>query len=245
MTTSSCVRASCEWRHRCETYFWNPRMPFDVKFEIEKSTGILLERDPQQRSHLVFRGSSSTPPKQYHSELRFEAALPERNLYSLHVEATAPRQWFSEADFRRDAARAFEYWTRDLKTTARPGFLDSASRDLYEERVAATLERESQEANREEDEAPIRAVQQAVLEELRKGKSFRTAHHEGGTRIYFDGRRFVKSTCGEEQSRQVFDSEDQILAFIRSFYDWESRRDAYPHRPPELEVWRFIRKELS
>ena len=74
--------------------------------------------------------------------------------------------------------------------------------------------------------------------------SFRTVHHEGGTSIYFDGKNFVRSEYGESESFKILGTEDEVLDCIRELYDWESRRDSFPHRPPELEVWGFIRQLL-
>jgi hypothetical protein len=37
-----------------------------------------------------------------------------------------------------------------------------------------------------------------------------------------------------EESLTVFQTDEELLTCLRNFYDWESRRDTYPHRPPEL-----------
>jgi len=233
-----------EWSEHYQTYLWRPRVPFDVKFEIERATGILLERDRRQTGQLIYRGASSIPPNRYQAQLRFEAALPQRNLYSMHVDVTAPRDWIGEADFHRGANRAFAYWTRNLQGVVDPGSLASASREIYDQRVAKTLALELALANRKEDMAPISAIQQAILDGLRRGRSFRTAHHESGMTIYFDGGQFIKQVYGVEESREIFARDDQIIAYLRAFYDWEARRNMYPHQPPELEVWRFIQRQL-
>ena len=60
----------------------------------------------------------------------------------------------------------------------------------------------------------------------------------------FDGKTFVRSEYGEEESVSVLATDDETLDCIRKFYDWESRKDSYPHRPPELEAWRFIQGQL-
>ena len=88
------------------------------------------------------------------------------------------------------------------------------------------------------------ALKQEILAELRRGKSFRTAHHEGGTAIYFDGKTFVCSTYGEEESLKLLGTDDEALERIRELYDWDSRKESFPHRPPDLEVWRYIQRQL-
>jgi hypothetical protein len=76
------------------------------------------------------------------------------------------------------------------------------------------------------------------------GKRFATAHHEGGTRLYFKGTKFVREDFGLEESLTEFSTDGEMLTCLRNFYDWESRKGTYPHRPPELDVWKFIQREL-
>ncbi len=95
-----------------------------------------------------------------------------------------------------------------------------------------------------DDGEAIRAIQQGILNGLRQGKSFSTAHHEGGTRIRLVGDVFVVADYGESEERAEFRSDESFLARLREFYDWESRRDWHPHPAPELEVWRFIEKQV-
>jgi len=75
--------------------------------------------------------------------------------------------------------------------------------------------------------------------------SFRTVHHEGGTTFRFDGKDFVRSTYGVEESKRMFATEEEMFKDLREFYDWWSRRDTFPHRPPELDVWRFILGQMT
>jgi hypothetical protein len=88
------------------------------------------------------------------------------------------------------------------------------------------------------------ALKQEILAALRNGRSFRTAHHEGGTSIYFDGKTFVCSEYGEVESFKTLGTDDEALDRIEQLYDWESRKGSFPHRPPELEVWGFIQRQL-
>ena len=106
------------------------------------------------------------------------------------------------------------------------------------------MEKETRRASEKEDPAPAMAVKQEILTALRSGMSFRTAHHEGGTSIYFDGKNFVRSEYGETESLKVLATEDEALGSIRELYDWDSRKVSFPHPPPELEVWKFIQLQL-
>ncbi|HXA51191.1 MAG TPA: hypothetical protein VNV86_12830 [Candidatus Acidoferrum sp.] len=119
----------------------------DVKVEIEKATGVLLTRDGEQTSSLVFKSTSLPPPTGHKLELRLEAVLPDAVWYSLQDDMWLPRAWSTEAEFRSTADRTLEYWTRNLRKGS-PGSLDSAARELYQEAMRETLEREAEAANR-------------------------------------------------------------------------------------------------
>jgi len=233
------------WTRDYSTYFWGSAHLLQVKFEIEKTARLLLARDAAQIAQLTYSGSDNPPYIGREVQLRFEAALPKGNWYSLHVSAWVPRAWYTEVEFRRNADRAWESWVRNLQTAPSLGLLDSASRELYDLRVREAVEEEARIASRKEDPAPIIALQQEILAELRKGRSFRTAHHEGGTSIYFDGKTYVCSEYGEVESLKALGTENEALGCIKELYDWESRKGSFPHHPPELEVWGFIKRQLT
>jgi hypothetical protein len=233
------------WTQDYSAYFWSPDDPFEVKFGIEKTAGLLMARDAAQTDRLTYSGSSLPPSIGCEVQLRFEAALPKGNWYSLHLSAWVPRTWYAEAEFRGNADKAFGYWTSNLQTSPDLGNLDTASQELYDRRAREAVEKEVRRASEKEDPAPVLALKQEILAELRNGKSFRTAHSEGGTSIYFDGKTFVRSTYGEDVSFKVLGTEDEALDSIRELYDWESRRGSFPHPPPELDVWRFIQRQLK
>jgi hypothetical protein len=231
------------WTRDYSTYFWSSSDPFEVKFEIEKTIGLLLTGDKAEIGKLTYSGSDNPPFIGRNVQLRFEAALPEGNWYSLHVAAWVPRTWYTEAEFLGNADKAFATWIHNLQTAPALGPLE-ASRELYDQRVRDAVDKETRRANEKEDMAPVEALKQEILAALRNGMSFRTAHHNGGTSIYFDGKAFVRSEYGELESLEVLGTEDEALKRIRDLYDWESRKDTYPHPPPELEVWRFIQRQL-
>ena len=39
-------------------------------------------------------------------------------------------------------------------------------------------------------------------------------------------------------------TDEEMIRFLRTHFDWESRRDTYPHKPPELDVWKYIERQL-
>jgi hypothetical protein len=212
---------------------------------MEKTIGLLLAGDAAQTGQLTYSGSDNPPFIGREVRLRFEAALPEGNWYSFHVAAWVPRTWYTEAEFRAYADRSFAFWVRNLQTAPALPIPEASSRELYDRRVHEAVDEETRRANEREDPAPVEALKQEILAALRSGRQFRTAHHEGVTSIYFDGKTFVRSEYGETVSLRALGTAEEALECIRELYDWESRKGTYPHRPPELEVWRFIQAQLA
>ena len=136
------------------------------------------------------------------------------------------------------------YWTEKLRMTADPGNLDTASAKAYASRLRSVIAHETELAARVEDDAPVVAIQQAVLDALRKGKSFVSASKEGIQSISFDGERFVSKHQGEYDALKVFTTDAEILKHLRLYFDWDASKDVYPHKRPELEVWQFIQQQL-
>lgn len=247
-----------EWIDHREAFFWHDRTPHEVKFEIEKLTGTLLARDAANGERLTYLGDSNSGGSKRALRLRFEAVTPRRpymfepwtdprefrNQFSLRVEMAAPRRWVTCEAFQRNLDRVFEYWT--LRLQCGPGGNGWANelKPLYDRQVAESLALEAAEAQVKEDPAAIADLQQAVLAALRSGKRLSTAHKEGGTILSFNGQNFLRSDYGDEPGLRVFSSDAEMLQAIRDFYDWESRRECYPHRPPEREVWRYIQQQL-
>ena len=231
------------WTMDYTAFFWRSSGPYKVKWDVESAMGVLLARDEGGASRLGYSGSNRPPTLGHDVGLRFEAALPDGNWYRLSIVSWVPKTWYTEAEFRAYAERGFQHWTQVLKASPEPGPLESASRALYDSRVREAVE-EERLANQPEDMAPVRVIQQDVLAALRNGRSFRTAHHEGGTDLGFNGKNFFRSTYGVEESLVEFSSDDEMIDCLRQFYDWDSRKGTYPHRPPELEVWEFIRGQL-
>ena len=233
-----------EWLDHRQFYFWHDQNPFAVRHLIEKMTGTLLHRDDGDVEGPTYAGSSDTGNRKCGIRLRFEAVIGFRNLYSLQLDSTAPRQWVAEETFVRETNRAYEYWSAQLTIAEGEVEWASAEPELYLQRKQECLDLESAAAAAVEDPAPIAAIQKAVLDSLRAGKVFRRAHKEGGSILFFRGSSFFQTTYGEETGKVTYPTGEAMLDCLRKFFDWESRRDTYPHRPPELEVWQYIQRQL-
>jgi hypothetical protein len=230
------------WTFRLERRFTDARPVLEVKYDIEKRVNRLLPRDPERPGELVFRAYS----KSYTSdggttvELRLEAAYETHNLYALQYDVDGSADPSREKTWEENISRMFTRWTDGLAMTEdRAPSSPARYRQVMEETAAG----EPNKTNKDDDEA-IRVVQDAILEGLRQGKSFFTAHHEGGTNIQFLGGSFVLADYGESTDREEFSSAAEFLARLRKFYDHESRREWSPHTPPEIEAWRFIERQM-
>jgi hypothetical protein len=223
---------------RREAWFWRVERPLEIKFAAEKATRMLLSRDAADSNSLAFNGTSSSKDPGYRARLCLESVDPERYLYSLHMEASASARWFTPEKLDQLADRAWQLWTSAWRTLPpQPLLRDEA---LYERAVREVLARESESANREEAEAPVAAARQVVLDGLRAGKRCAESNKEGFTSFRFEGGEFVRNHIGEWEERKVFAGADALLADLRQFYDWDTKRETYPHSPPEAEVWKYI-----
>jgi hypothetical protein len=204
----------------------------------------LLPRDPEQPGTLVFRGTSNAMGTGSSNtiELRLEAAFDTHNLYLLQLDFI-PDDGRNEQTILDNVKRTIDGWTSKL-TLAQEA---AGSPERLRQVMAENLAREQELAAmppREEDLAAIRKIQEAILEGMRRGKGFFTASHEGGTNVELVAGRFVFQDYGESDEREESTSDADFLARIRKFYDWPARYDWLPHPPPELEVWKFIEREL-
>ena len=93
--------------------------------------------------------------------------------------------------------------------------------------------------------AGVPTLQREILDGLRRGRIFSTAHKEGGTTIRHHGGKFVRADYGESSRVEEFHDEAAFLAFLRRFFDWETSRGAYPGKPSEPEAWRLILRLLE
>ena len=233
-----------DWIFRVEACFTDARPVLDVKYDLEKRVNRLLTRDAERAGVLAFRGhqQSYTFPGGTTIELRLEAAYDSKNLYVLHLDADGPGDLALEKTWEENLRRALARWTSGLEIAENRA---PSSPDRYAQVVAQTMAQERELASHPPDDDAIRAVQETILEGLRHGSSFFTAHHEGGTTIRFWGTSFVFQDYGESNDREEFSSSEAFLARLRQFYDWESRRDWSPHAPPELEAWRYIERQMK
>lgn len=233
-----------EWQVTHCTRFWHTSPPANAKFEIEKLTGILLERVKTETQTVAYFADSTLSYHRRQVHLRLEASCPGRRLYEFRIDFEGSRNWLDEDEFLKEARRVFDYWSAKLNLAPESTPPRDASAEFLEQDLKLTLEQESILANQTVDQAPILAIQNQVLAAVKAGATFSHHHKEGSNTLAYRGSRFMRIDEGEYNSTEAFPSEQAFLTAVRNFFDWESRRDIYPHAAPELDVWRYILNQL-
>ena len=72
-----------------------------------------------------------------------------------------------------------------------------------------------------------------MIRGLRAGMRFSTAHKEGGTHLFFNGQVFLRSDYGDFSSQKSYVDDAAMLECLRSFFDWDARRDLPLEHPTE------------
>jgi len=233
-----------EWHDSRQFHFWHDQDPFAVKHLIETMTGTLFQRDAGDAGKLAYAGIHVLGNRTCALRLCFVAVIASHNLYTLQLESTAPRKWVAQASFLHDLERMCQHWRSQQLLADEEIDWSRASRALLDQRTQESLALEFEAAALVEDPAPAAAIQDAVLAAMRAGREFRTASKEGGTILCFQYDAFIRTDYGEQPRREIFPTDEAMLACLRNFYDWDSRRDSYPHRLPESDVWRYIQNQL-
>ena len=221
--------------HR-EIHFRDPRPPHEIQFQLERELVTLFQPN-QDGAQLVFRGATKITGFSYLFELRFDAALPNMNYYTLRMDAYLGNFADEYADYFRSSSESwFGYWTKDFQQAPQP---DPGEGSVEGYRMLA-----EQAVTAESHLTGVGSVQQAILAEMRKGSYFATAHHEGGTTLCWRESHFVRVDYGESDFSQTFDDETSFLVFLRQFYDSETSMPVYPAKLPEFDVWKLILRLL-
>ena len=92
-------------------------------------------------------------------------------------------------------------------------------------------------------DAASAAIQQEILDALRRGAEFRTAHKEGGTVLRWQHGRFIREDYGDWSERAAYTDDAAFLAFLWRFFEWESR-SLQRVELPEPDRWRNIQQLL-
>jgi hypothetical protein len=217
-------------------HFIDRRPPHEIQFELERQL-MTLFAPTLEHERLVLRAQATVVGGRYFFELRFEAALLQKNHYSLRVETSWAGHAATHHDYYRKTSDSwFSLWTRDFMA-ANPPRAGAGSPARYRQLCEAALH-----AEQHLDTVP--AIQKAILDAMKRGASFSTSHKEGGTNIYWGNGTYVRTDYGEYPDQKQFPGDEDFLKFLRQFHDGETSRNIYPNKVPELVAWKLILRLL-
>ncbi len=213
-------------------HFNDHRPPHEVQFALERDLMTLFTAT-MKNGRLVMSADAKVVGTRYRFELRFEAAMPNTNCYSLCVETSWADAASTHHDYYRHTAGTwFEHWTRDLQPADQPE-VDEGSLERYKNMCAASL-------NAEAHLDSVTSIQRTIIEAMKRGARFTTSHKEGGTNLTWNGQRFVRSDYGDYPDHITYASEAHFLEALRKFYDGETSKNVYPEKVSELVAWRLM-----
>lgn len=217
-------------------HFRDERPPQEVQFELERRLMTLFV-PTMENGRLIMRAQANVVGGRYFFVLCFEAALLLTNCYSLRVETSWAEQAATHHDYYRKTSESwFQHWTRDFQP-ANPPKANARSTGRYQKLCAAALQAEAHLDN-------IPAIQQSIIAALKRGGRFTTAHKEGGTNIFWQSGRFVRSDYGDYPDEQKFTDEAAFLKMLYQFCHWDVSRNAGPDKWSEFDAWKLILRRL-
>jgi hypothetical protein len=170
--------------------------------------------------------------------LVYEAATPNFNDYSLHMEmswAHLPAE--QHDDCSKSSGSWFQFWAQAW---------GSSSTQAPEEEVAALYPvRVAQALNAESALADVASIQREILSALQAGATFTSAHKEGGTRIGHAQGRHYRRDFGESTAERTFPTDCEFLVYLRQYFDGDLARGNGTTKISEEDAWMLILRRLD
>lgn len=220
-----------------EVEFNDRRSPLDLQAVLEEAW--MAPFAPVWVGHiLVFKGELDLTGVHYQVEVAFLDVGPRGNHFRLRTMVS----WEGAAAlyhdyFRRTSEGWFALWTQRLKET-RPRGKSQREAGSYAALCSEVL------TAQEGLNSPV-TLKQRIVDGLKQGGTFSTAHKEGGTRISWITDRYVRSDYGECPERSVYESDADLLAMLWRLLEPEVARQAGPAGHPEAATWRLIWRQMS
>ncbi len=217
-------------------HFRDHRPPHEIQFALERDLMTLFVASMKD-DRLTLTANANIVGARYEFELRFEAAMPHINCYSLRVQTSWAEAPATHHDYYRNTADSwFSHWTRGFMP-ADPPAADAGAPERYPAICLASL-------NAEAHLDTVPAVQQTIVAAMKRGARFTTSHKEGGTNISWNGEHFVRSDYGDYPDHITYSSEEEFPEALRKFYDWETSRNVYPEKVSDLVAWKLMLRLL-
>jgi hypothetical protein len=220
---------------RKQLYFLSAKRPHEIQDWLERNLSAVLSPVAGE-ARATFQTSYKWAGIQFQIRLVYEAAFPNEDAYTFYMHCDLSEAPKDLPAYQRSADSWFSVWTREWKAPTKQSNAKS-SEDLYATRTAEWLR------VHESLQDPVQ-LQAMILDGMRQGATFSTAHKEGGTVIRYIENRWVRSDYGESDAYEIFRTPESFLAFLRQFYDFETSRNNWPNKVPEATAWRLIYRHL-
>jgi hypothetical protein len=218
-------------------HFRDERPPHEVQFDLERELMVLFTAS-MDGGQLRLTATADVHGERYDFDLCFLAALPSGNHFSIRAEVS----WADAAPMHHDYCRKssdgwYRLWTRELMA-ADPPAADDNLPERYQQLCQAALGAESHLNS-------VAAVQEAIVDGVKRGGTYNTSHKEGGTKIYWRVDRFVRSDYGDYPDLRNYMSDADFLQMLWNFCQFDVKRHAGKHGLCELDAWKLILRRLS
>lgn len=217
-------------------HFRDTRPPHEVQFALERELMSLFTARMKD-GRLCLNTTAEVNGARYDFEIQFTAAVKRENHFTLHAVASWGDSEQHREYFRKTSDSWFKLWVCDLMPATPPEPKENEL-ELYRQRCEATL-------NAERHLDSVAAVQQAIIDGMKKGGSFGTSHKEGGTNIYWRVDHFVRSDYGEDPGTKKFRHEAEFLKMLWNFCQFDVTRCSGKRTLPDLDTWKLILRRMS
>ena len=216
--------------------FKDKRPPHELRFDLERELMALFETT-MEAGQLLMNAAANINGARYHFELRFISAAKPANHYTLRVAATWPHGDPAHQDyFRKSSDGWYQNWTWSLRAATPPKTKGDPS--LYRGHCQAALQAE-------EAFDSSAAVQRAIVDGVRRGGTFGNCHKEGGTNIFWQNGKFVRSDYGDDPGFWTYQDEAEFLDALRRFCQFDITRNDASRELTELDEWKLILRRMS
>lgn len=210
-------------------HFRDHRPPPEIQHRLESRLSSLFR--PIAGEHPpVFSTAFRSGLTSYQLRLRLNSIADGDHSYTLQMESSGPGA--------ESLSGWAKFWTGGLQE-APPREPAPSSSDALRAAAASWLAADSHLDS-------VASVQAAILEAMRAGAVYSSAHKEGGTTIRWRrGTRFVAESYGESSYTQTFSTAEDFFAYLWESYDWRTSQYVWPERIPEIDAWKLILRFLE
>lgn len=213
-------------------YFRDQATPDEIQAELEEEVRTIFT--PALRDGILSMSANArVVGARYKFELRYEAALPDANHYSLHIQA----DWkgFPENTheyFRKSCNGWIDLWTRNLQLYPPPS-PDENLPEKYKS-ICDSAMIECARLN------SIETIRDRIIAAVKAGATYSSSHKEGGTVFSWESDHYLRYDFGDYPGQDEYHDDAAFLQAIKQFFHWDVHRNAGDTPLTDLEVWTLL-----